>query len=171
MPVCPASVRSPASTERADDRPKRRVLTGPDIVGAHSRKTTGFSLPGLKSPIRHNHRVKIDVMQSSRSSSAATKVYATAELYEMQRLELNRARAIPPGSERNQHRQIAKSIRRLLGDPTWLVNHADVGEASRACDRCGMQMKHLADLRSSGLHPAERIYRCHHCNYVISEIR
>src|SRR6266702_4131630 len=110
-------------------------------------------------------------MQSSRSDPAATKVYAMADLYEMQRLEINRARAIPPGPERNQHRQIAKSIRRLLGDPTWLADHAGFGEASRACNRCAMQMKHLADLRSFGLHPAERIYRCFGCNYVISELR
>jgi hypothetical protein len=108
-------------------------------------------------------------MQSSRSDTAATTVYALAELYAMQRLEIKRARAIPPGPERNQHRQIAKSIRRLLGDPTWVSNHAGVGEASRACNRCGVQMKHLADLRSSGLHPTERIYRCYSCNNVISE--
>jgi len=115
-------------------------------------------------------------MQSSRSNTAATdaaaaKVYATAELYEMQRLEITRARAFPPGPERNQHRQIAKSIRRLLGDPAWLANYAGFGEASRACNRCAMPMKHLADLRSSGLHPAERIYRCTNCNNVISELR
>src|SRR5437016_14188777 len=99
-------------------------------------------------------------MQSSRSDTAATKVYAMAELYEMQRLEINRARAMPPGPERNQHRQIAKSIRRLLGDPTWVANHARVGDGSRACNRCGMLMKHLDDLPSFGLHRNERIYRC-----------
>jgi hypothetical protein len=171
MSLCPASVRSPEYTERADDRPKRRVLAGPILWVRIPARLREFTPTGHKSLIRHNHWDKINLMQSSRSSSAATKVYATAQLYEMQRLELNRARAIPPGSERNQHRQIAKSIRRLLGDPTWLANHANVGEASRACDRCGMQMKHLADLRTSRLHPAERIYRCHHCNYEISEIR
>jgi hypothetical protein len=58
-----------------------------------------------------------------------------------------------------------------LVDPTWLANHTGFGEASRACNQCAMQMEHLVDLRSSGLHPAKRIYRCYNCNYVISELR
>lgn len=106
-----------------------------------------------------------------RPNTVVTKVYAMAELYEMQRLVITHARTIPPGPERNQHRQIAKSIRRLLGDPTWLANHTGFEEVSRVCNRCTMQMKHLADLRSSGVHPAERIYRCYNCNNVISELR
>jgi hypothetical protein len=107
-------------------------------------------------------------MQASRSDIAATTVYALAELHELQRLEIKRARSLPQGSERNQHRQIAKSIKRLLHDPTWMANHARIGDASRACNRCGMPMKHLADLPSFGLHPVERIYRCFSCNNVIS---
>jgi hypothetical protein len=46
---------------------------------------------------------------------------------------------------------------------------AYVGDASRSCSRCGMQMRHLADLPSFGLHPTARIYRCYHCNNVISD--
>jgi hypothetical protein len=110
-------------------------------------------------------------MQSSRSETAAAKVYSKAELYEMHRLVITHARTIPLGPERNQQRQIAKSIRRLLGDITWLAEHTGFGEISRACSRCAMQMKHLVDLCSFGFHPAERIYRCYNCNHVISELR
>jgi hypothetical protein len=113
-------------------------------------------------------------MQSApRPDPAATKVYAIAELYEVRRLVIAHARAAPPGPERNQHRQIARSIRRLFGDPTWLADHTigDLGNKSRPCDRCTMQMTHLADLCSFGIHPAERIYRCYHCNHVVSELR
>jgi hypothetical protein len=105
--------------------------------------------------------------------TAATKVFAMAELCEARRLAVSHARTAPPGPERNQHRQIARSIRRLFGDPGWLANHTigDLGEKSRICDRCTMQMKHLADLCSFGVHAAQRIYRCYHCNNVVSERR
>jgi hypothetical protein len=105
--------------------------------------------------------------------TATTKVYAMAELYEVRRMVIIYARTAPPGPERNQHRQIARSIKRLFGDPTWLANHTtgEPGNISRICDWCAMQMKHLADLRRFGIHPAERIYRCYHCNHVVSELR
>jgi hypothetical protein len=36
---------------------------------------------------------------------------------------LRYARTFPPGAERNQHRQIALSLRRLFGNKTWLESH------------------------------------------------
>jgi hypothetical protein len=33
------------------------------------------------------------------------------------------ARSFPPGYERNQHRQIARSLRRLFHDTKWLDAH------------------------------------------------
>jgi hypothetical protein len=42
---------------------------------------------------------------------------------------------------------------------------------ARACNDCGSQMKHVADLCSAGLYPAERIFRCQSCSIVISERR
>lgn len=110
-------------------------------------------------------------MQSApKPDTAATKVYAIAELYEVRRMVIAHARTAPPGPERNQHRQIARSIRRLFGDAKWLADHT-IEDLARICDRCTMQMKHLADLCSFGVHPAERIYRCYHCNHVVSERR
>jgi len=42
---------------------------------------------------------------------------------------------------------------------------------ARICDNCGALMKHLADHRGSGLHPAERIFVCDVCHSVASERR
>jgi hypothetical protein len=42
---------------------------------------------------------------------------------------------------------------------------------TRVCNGCGAQMKHLADHRSSGTHPAERIFVCDGCHSVASERR
>jgi hypothetical protein len=111
---------------------------------------------------------------ASRPDTAATKIYSMAELNETRRLVITRARTVAPGDpERNQRRQIARSIRRLFDDPMWLAKHTigALGKASWICNRCAMKMQHLADLRSFGAHPAVRIYRCYHCNNVISELR
>jgi hypothetical protein len=46
-----------------------------------------------------------------------------ANFIEMRRNVLRYARTFPPGAERNQHRQIALSLRRLFGNKTWLESH------------------------------------------------
>jgi hypothetical protein len=51
------------------------------------------------------------------------KRYTMAELYEMRRVIIMHSRTIPPGAERNQHRQIATSIRRLFRNKAWLATH------------------------------------------------
>jgi hypothetical protein len=42
---------------------------------------------------------------------------------EMRRNVLRYARTFAPGGERNQHRQIALSLRRLFRNKTWLKSH------------------------------------------------
>jgi hypothetical protein len=42
---------------------------------------------------------------------------------EMRRNVLRYARTFPPGAERNQHRQIALSLRSLFRNKTWLESH------------------------------------------------
>jgi hypothetical protein len=50
-------------------------------------------------------------------------VYSQAELIEQRRNILRYARSFPPGPERNQHRQVASSLRRLFRDKKWLATH------------------------------------------------
>jgi hypothetical protein len=46
-----------------------------------------------------------------------------AYFIEMRRNVLRYARTFRPGAERNQHRQIALSLRRLFRNKTWLESH------------------------------------------------
>jgi hypothetical protein len=50
-------------------------------------------------------------------------LYSNAELIELRRSILRYARSFPPGPERNQHRQVASSLRRLFRDEKWLATH------------------------------------------------
>jgi hypothetical protein len=50
-------------------------------------------------------------------------LYSKAELIEHRRNILRYARSFPPGTERNQHRQIALSLRNLFRDRKWLERH------------------------------------------------
>ena len=50
-------------------------------------------------------------------------LYCQAELLEHRRNILRYARSFPPGPERNQHRQIALSLRALFRNRTWLDSH------------------------------------------------
>jgi hypothetical protein len=54
-------------------------------------------------------------------------IYSKAEISEFRRNILRYARQFPPGSERNQHRQIARSLRSLLKDKDWLDAHTIEG--------------------------------------------
>ena len=46
-----------------------------------------------------------------------------AYFIEIRRSMLRYARSFPPGAKRNQHRQIALSLRRLFRNKTWLESH------------------------------------------------
>jgi len=55
------------------------------------------------------------------------RLYSTEELVELQRNTLRYARSLPPGAERNQHRQVAMSLRGLFKNKTWLDAHTAEG--------------------------------------------
>ncbi len=55
------------------------------------------------------------------------RLYSLEELTELRRNTLRYARAFPPGSERNQHRQVAVSLRKLFRGKKWLRAHTCEG--------------------------------------------
>jgi hypothetical protein len=52
-----------------------------------------------------------------------TKRYTMVELYELRRVIIKHSRSIPPGPVRNEHRQIATSMRSLSRDRKWVAVH------------------------------------------------
>lgn len=56
-----------------------------------------------------------------------TKRYTKAELYELRRVIIKHSRSMPPGPARNEHRQIATSMRSLATDTEWLAAHTVEG--------------------------------------------
>jgi hypothetical protein len=59
----------------------------------------------------------------ARDHSNDPPLYSKAELVELRRNILLYARSFPPGFQRNQHRQIALSLRRLFDNTEWLDAH------------------------------------------------
>ena len=55
------------------------------------------------------------------------RLYSIEELVELQRNTLRHARSFPLGAERNQHRQIAMSLRGLFKSKKWLDTHTVEG--------------------------------------------
>jgi hypothetical protein len=53
--------------------------------------------------------------------------YRIVELAQLRRQMLQYSRTVPPGPERNQHLQIAISLRRLFKDRAWLDAHTVEG--------------------------------------------
>ena len=62
-------------------------------------------------------------MPSANRQPVETKRYTLAELYELRRVIIKHARSMPPGPARNEHRQIASSMRLLARDGKWLAVH------------------------------------------------
>jgi hypothetical protein len=58
------------------------------------------------------------------------RLYSLNELTELRRTMLRYARSFPPGGERNQHLQIAVSLRRLFRNAKWLDAHTIKGPPS-----------------------------------------
>jgi hypothetical protein len=54
---------------------------------------------------------------------AAVSTHTMSELIELRRQMLRFARSLPPGSERNNRRQIASSLRSLFKNKAWLDAH------------------------------------------------
>ena len=50
--------------------------------------------------------------------------YTQAELIGLRRTMLLFCRSFPPGPERNQHWQVAQSLRRLFRNKAWMTAHA-----------------------------------------------
>jgi hypothetical protein len=67
-------------------------------------------------------------MSSIERLSAKQRFYTSQELHDLRRNVVRFARSFPPGSERNQHRQIALSLRALFRNSTWLLNHVAVDD-------------------------------------------
>jgi len=53
--------------------------------------------------------------------------YSKADLIEHRRSILRRARLLPPGPKRNQHRQVALLFRALFKNKNWLDTHTVEG--------------------------------------------
>jgi hypothetical protein len=62
-------------------------------------------------------------MPSAEQIPAEHRHYSDEELLELRRSTLRFARSLRPGSERNQHRQIAASLRALFRNEQWLADH------------------------------------------------
>ena len=74
---------------------------------------------------RQNWEVKgLSIMPSADRQPVETRRYTMIELYELRRLIIRHSRSIPPGPARNEHRQIAHSMRSLFKDRAWLAVHA-----------------------------------------------
>jgi hypothetical protein len=62
-------------------------------------------------------------MPSANRISETMPLYWTDDLKVLRRNRLLQARSFPRGAERNQHRQIALSLRRLFKNQKWLDAH------------------------------------------------
>ncbi len=62
-------------------------------------------------------------MPQSNRKPEPERLYSKAELFELRRTMLRFCRSIPPGPDRNSHRQIASSLGRLFKNKTWLDAH------------------------------------------------
>jgi hypothetical protein len=63
------------------------------------------------------------IMPQANRDIASPRLYTMPELIEMRRQVLRFARSFPPGPERNNHRQIASSLRSLFRNKNWLDAH------------------------------------------------
>jgi hypothetical protein len=60
---------------------------------------------------------------AARTLALDPSLYSKAELIEHRRNILRYARSFPPGPERNQHRQVALSLRTLFKNTKWMDAH------------------------------------------------
>ena len=74
----------------------------------------------IYAPLRRRRR-KPDRMAAVEPLVA--RFYTLDELTELRRNTLRYARSFPPGYERNQHLQVAVSLRRLFRNEKWLRDH------------------------------------------------
>jgi hypothetical protein len=60
---------------------------------------------------------------AARAAALQHPLYSKTDLIEYRRNILRYARSFPPGPERNQHRQVASSLRALFADREWSQAH------------------------------------------------
>jgi hypothetical protein len=85
-------------------------------------------------------------MPSTNRQSVETKRYTMAELYELRRVIIKHSRSIPRGAVRNEHRQIASSMRSLTRDGNWLAVHT-VKDGSNPSNRGLTVQKFFFDMK------------------------
>ena len=66
-------------------------------------------------------------MPHTKLKPAPDHLYSKAELVDLRRAMLRFSRSIPAGPQRNQHLQVAISLRRLFKDRAWLDAHTIEG--------------------------------------------
>jgi hypothetical protein len=71
------------------------------------------------------------IVSFTQRKPAFERLYTIAELVELRRQMLRFSRSVPPGAERNEHRQIATSLRWLFRNKAWLDAHTVEGSKSR----------------------------------------
>jgi hypothetical protein len=71
------------------------------------------------------------MMSRTNRKPSFERLYNVAELVELRRQMLRFSRSIPPGPDRNEHRQIATSLRWLFKNKAWLDAHTI--EGSQKC--------------------------------------
>ena len=66
-------------------------------------------------------------MPQSERKIASPRLWPVPQLIELRRRMLRFARSLPPGPERNNRRQIARSLRSLFKNKKWLDAHTVEG--------------------------------------------
>jgi hypothetical protein len=85
------------------------------------------------------------------------RLYSVAELVELRRQMLRFSRSIPPGPDRNEHRQIATSLRWLFKNKAWLDAHTV--EGSRKCSELTASLESRASWLRNGPTRMRRLSR------------
>ena len=83
-------------------------------------RALAVNVMAIYSPLRRKRR-KPDRMTAV--EPLVGRLYTLDELTELRRNTLRYARSFPPGDERNQHRQLAVSLRTLFKGEKWLRDH------------------------------------------------
>jgi hypothetical protein len=93
------------------------------MLKPHRMWMTGSHRPGCGRQNKSSLIQSVSIMPYANRQSVETKRFTMTELYELRRVIIKHARSIPPGPARNEHRQIAHSMRSLFNDRAWLAVH------------------------------------------------
>lgn len=73
--------------------------------------------------------------------------HTVEELIELVRVSLRYARSLPPGEQRDEHRQVAKSLRALCRSRNWVIARASTAPV-RLPDQAELQGLSMSDYRA-----------------------